>query len=123
MRRSKDSITLHPEYGLNPTLCTCFYCGEDTGEIAMLGASYKGEAPRRMCLSIEPCDKCKEKFKDKLVLVENTSVDGKSEGITGRWLAIPKEYISEEFRKNSIAYIPPHDFDELISKNETPVSE
>lgn len=55
-----DSIRLHPEHGLNPTLCTCFWCGEDTGEIALLGATYNGEAPMHMVLNYEPCAACKE---------------------------------------------------------------
>ena len=37
-----NSIRLHKEHSLNPTLCTCFYCGKETGEIALLGASYGG---------------------------------------------------------------------------------
>ena len=55
-----DSIRLHPEHGLNPTLCTCFWCGEDTGEIALLGATYNGEAPMHLVLNYEPCAACKE---------------------------------------------------------------
>lgn len=26
--RYKDSITLHPKYGLNPTMSQCFFCGK-----------------------------------------------------------------------------------------------
>lgn len=89
MSRSKN-IKLHKEYGLNPTLCTCFYCGEETGEIALLGAAYKGEAPMHMCTSLEPCDKCKEKYKDYVLVVEA----GENSQPTGRWFAIKKEYVN-----------------------------
>lgn len=58
----KNSIPLHPKHGLNPTLSRCIVCGEDTGEIALLGNHYKGEAPMHMVTSIEPCEKCREKY-------------------------------------------------------------
>ena len=50
-----NNIRLHKKYGLNPTLSTCFYCGKETGEIALLGAAYDGEAPMHLCTSLEPC--------------------------------------------------------------------
>lgn len=58
------SVKLSPKHGVNPTISSCFYCGKDTGEIALLGR-LKGdaEAPMRSILSYEPCDACKEKFK------------------------------------------------------------
>jgi hypothetical protein len=36
-----DSIPLHPQKGLNPRLAYCPRCGEETNEIAMLGANDK----------------------------------------------------------------------------------
>lgn len=89
MSKSKN-IKLHKEYGLNPTLCTCFYCGEETGEIALLGAAYKGEAPTHMCTSLKPCDKCKEEYKDYVLIVE-AEEDSQP---TGRWFAIKKEIVN-----------------------------
>ena len=56
----EQSIKLHPEYGLNPTMGVCPYCGKETGVIALLGNSIKGEAPRTMVLSSEPCKDCQE---------------------------------------------------------------
>lgn len=60
----KDSIRLSEKHGVNPTLGVCFWCGEDTGEIALLGYMGKGdpEAPRRTVLSYDPCPKCKEQW-------------------------------------------------------------
>lgn len=89
-----NSIRLHKEYGLNPTLCTCFYCGQETGEIALLGANYKGEAPMRMCTSIEPCPTCKEKFKDYVLIVEATLDDKGEPQPAGRWAALPKKSVT-----------------------------
>lgn len=116
-----NSIRLHKEHSLNPTLCTCFYCGKETGEIALLGASYGGEAPMHMCTSLEPCKECKEKYKDYVLLVEATATqeDAWSPKIaqpqpTGRWLAIKKEFIKIE--NKGVCYVSPDDFEEILSK-------
>lgn len=110
---SAKSIPLHKEYGLNPTICTCFYCGKDTGELALLGAHYKGEAPMHMCTSIEPCKECKEKYKNHVLLVEVQEENGKPIP-TGRWLAIKKEYVTVP--NKGICYITPETYSELTSK-------
>lgn len=87
-------ILLHKKYGLNPTLSTCFYCGQETGEIALLGASYNGEAPMHLCTSLNPCPACKEKFKDAVLLVE-AKPDGRNKPQpTGRWVAVKKEFVT-----------------------------
>jgi hypothetical protein len=62
-------MRLHKTYGLNPTLSICITCGEETGEIVLLGGAYKEEAPMKMVTSIEPCKTCQEKFKGFVLLV------------------------------------------------------
>lgn len=57
-----SNLILHPEYGVNPTMPICFWCGESDGTIALLGRGYKGEAPHSMVLNYDPCDKCKEQW-------------------------------------------------------------
>lgn len=61
-RRKSDSIKLHPEYGLNPTMGECILCGKPTGKIALLGGNYKEKAPSKMIVSLEPCKECREKY-------------------------------------------------------------
>jgi len=63
------NLQLHEEFGINPTMPICIICGEEKGEIALLGNAYKGEAPKHMVMSLEPCDKCKEKYLKKGVLL------------------------------------------------------
>lgn len=66
-----NGIRLHPEHGVNPTISQCIICGGDKNEIALLGASYKGQAPMKMVTSIEPCDACREKYlKNGVMIVE-----------------------------------------------------
>lgn len=103
------SIRLSKEHGLNPTLCTCFYCGKETGEIALLGDNYKGEAPMHMCVSLEPCDECKKKFEGYVLVVE--VIDGK-QNPTGRWVAIKKEYVNVQ--NKGICLCLEKDFNEII---------
>lgn len=64
------SIKISPKYGVNPTIPVCFFCGEEKQEIALLG-KLKGdvEAPHRMCLDYEPCEKCKQIFAQSILLI------------------------------------------------------
>ena len=62
-KEKEPGIRLSEKHGLNPTLGLCFFCGQETGEIGLLGR-LKGdkEAPRKAVLNYEPCDKCKEQW-------------------------------------------------------------
>lgn len=64
-------ITLHPEFGVNPSLDICFWCGEPKG-VALLGRNKGREAPRQMVTSYEPCDTCKENFALGILVLEVT---------------------------------------------------
>jgi len=69
------SIRLHPEYGVNPTIPTCFYCGESKNEIILLGPASKkitgqDEAPMHgPVFDLEPCDKCREYMNQGIILI------------------------------------------------------
>lgn len=93
-----DSIRLHPEHGLNPTISQCMYCGKDKNELALLGAGYKERAPMHMVLDIEPCDSCKEKYAGEGVFVvelewseHNHGNPPKGTPPTGRFFCIKDE--------------------------------
>lgn len=115
---SKNSILLSPKHGVNPSMQLCFYCGECKG-IALMG-KLKGdqEAPKECVMDLEPCDKCKEKYKDATLVVEVTI-----EGIdpnrdfkpTGRYVAVKKESIKDEGVKQSpVALCVDNDFKEIF---------
>lgn len=101
------SIKLHKEHGLNPTLSVCIICGKDTGEIALLGAAYKGKAPMHMVTSIEPCKECREKYLSKGILLVEAPENSKVP--TGRVIVVTKEaflrIFNTEVPGSSIAYI------------------
>lgn len=73
------SVTLSPRYGVNPTIPVCFWCGEERGEIALLGHIGDGrkhediEAPRHMVLDYEPCDECKNHMDMGFTVMEATT--------------------------------------------------
>ena len=75
MARRGRSIKVSPKHGVNPSLETCFWCGKEMG-VALLGR-LKGdaEAPRHVCLGLEPCNDCKARFAQGVQIVE-VSEDG-----------------------------------------------
>lgn len=100
----KDDIILSPKYGVNPTMPVCFWCGEDRGEVALLGhiktpENDDVEAPKRMVLDYEPCEKCKEYMERGFTVMEATSEPNDATNMpfqlgvfpTGRWLVLRQE--------------------------------
>jgi len=81
-----DSIRLSRAHGLQPVLTVCFLCGEDKGEIALLGAQgdkiarslgcSDGKMPMRCCLDKNPCAKCQEYMKQGVIFVEVRDGEG-----------------------------------------------
>lgn len=66
---AKDDIVLHPEFGLNPALAVCQYCGKETGEIVFLGNSSK-EQHKHVFINADPCDDCKKIFEQGVAFIE-----------------------------------------------------
>lgn len=112
-------IRLSEKYGVNPSMLTCFYCGETTG-IALLGKisnknNHDVEAPRYVCNSIEPCDACKEKYKDYVLMVEAKNSDSKNPQPTGRWFALKKEVLNPAYRNSPVAFMLEADFNQVLN--------
>ena len=94
-----NSIRLHPEHGLNPTMPVCWFCGEDKGEIALLGSAYKGQAPMHMCIDRSPCSKCQAMMKTHVLFMEATSPEHR----TGRMVWVKEEAVSRVIRPSNMA--------------------
>jgi len=62
-------LRLHKKYGVNPTVPICFFCGKEKGEVVLLGAAYKGEAPMHLCIDKSPCDECKKMMEVGVMLI------------------------------------------------------
>lgn len=98
------SIRLHPEFGVNPSLDMCFWCGEALG-VALLGLNHGKEAPRKIMSSYTPCEVCQEKMARGITLVgvrPSTGADNFPEiqkGLvpTGAWVVVPEEAVRKIF--------------------------
>ena len=127
------SIRLSEKHGVNPSMIRsiCFYCGEphkdDEGKdvidgIALMGKistkdNHDVEAPRYIdqVMSIEPCDKCKEKYKDYVLMFEAKSSDPKNPKPTGRWFALKKEVLNPAYRNSPVAFMLEQDFNQVLN--------
>lgn len=120
------SIKLSPKHGLNPTLPVCFFCGETKNEIALLGKIGKRgedlEAPKKVILDYEPCDACKEKFAQGVLLVEVTNspnTEGqfpisKDAYPTGRYVVVRPEALIGDFQPGSKALVLHSDYEQMF---------
>jgi hypothetical protein len=103
-----SSVRLHPKYGVNPTIPTCFWCRKDRNEVVLLGAAYKGEAPMHMLMDYQPCDECKANWARGILLIEvsETPLHPNQRGMykerwpgeqvpypTGTWCVIKEEVV------------------------------
>lgn len=99
-------MRLHPKYGVNPTIPICFFCGKEQKEIILLGASYKGEAPMKTCLSKhEPCEQCQEYMEMGIILVSVRDTEDRKEQQnpyrTGGWWVVRDEFVKRIFDKKT----------------------
>lgn len=99
-------IRLHKDHGLNPTMPTCFYCGESKNEIALLGAASKkitGEEKAPMhgpVIDMEPCDNCKDYMKQGVILigvVEEKTHNEKNPYRSGHFMVVKDDVVRRNF--------------------------
>jgi hypothetical protein len=104
------SIRLSQKHGVNPSLMTCFVCGE-AKSIALLG-QLKGdtEAPHQACYDKEPCDKCKEYMKQGIILISvRDGEENQNPYRTGGWAVIKDEAVKRIIQ-------PPELVDNVLKK-------
>lgn len=77
-------IPISKKHGLNPSLETCFWCGEAMGVVLCGRMKGDAEAPRKMCMGLDPCPKCKANFALGVQLIEVTD-DGSRFGNNTRF--------------------------------------
>lgn len=119
------SIKLSPQHGLNPTIPVCFFCGEDKNELVLLGKINKedDQAPKRMIVDFEPCDKCKEKFAKGVLLIEVTTYPeyigkpiAENAYPTGRYVVVKPEALNGDFKAGRKALVLKKDFIAMIGE-------
>lgn len=120
------SIPLHPQYGVNPAIPVCFYCGEEKNEILLLGNNYKEEAPRRAVWNQEPCDQCRDYMKQGIILLgvdETKSKNMNNPYRTGQFVVVSDNWVRrvisppelvKDILKRRMAYVPEQLAQQLI---------
>ena len=109
---STTGLKLSPKHGLNPTIPVCFWCGEEKGEVALLGRigdTRDGEdieASMYTVIDYEPCPACLSKMESGFTVVEATDSPNDitsvpiQDGIypTGRFVVVDPESAKRIFR-------------------------
>lgn len=128
-----NDITLSPKYGVNPTMPVCFWCGEDRGEVVLLGRiktpeNDDVEAPKRMVLDYEPCEKCKEYMSQGFTILEATQEPNDRTNIpmqsvafpTGRWMVVrweaKKMFFPQSSDEDTRCFVDPELYEKLQGK-------
>lgn len=122
------SIRLHSKHGLNPTLPVCAFCGQDTGEVALLGAAYRGEAPHRMVLDPrQPCQTCLDAMRGGIAFIE--AILAGDAWTPGRWCVVKEtaafiaaiaEPLQSTVRAQRRALVTPADYTVLFGEVANP---
>lgn len=121
------SIALSRKHGVNPMLVKCFFCNEDTGEIALLGRlPGDAEAPRYGVLDKKPCAACARHMEQGVILIsvdeEKSKGDLQNPYRTGGWVVVRDEFIQrvftppelvEQVLKQRMAFMPDDAWDML----------
>lgn len=113
---AKDSITLSPKYGVNPSITHCECCGKEIG-IALLG-KLKGdkEAPRDVYMGL--CEDCQKVIdQDGLLVVEvRDGETGENPYRTGRIIGVNKRLKDELEVKTPMCYMEESMFSKMFNE-------
>lgn len=101
-------IKISPQHGLNPTIPVCMFCGKEKNEVVLLGKiggrNEDIEAPRNMIFDYEPCDECKAKIGDGILVIGVKPRNGRNIMPimndlvpTGTWCAMTEEAVIHSF--------------------------
>jgi predicted hydrocarbon binding protein len=116
----KDSITLSPKHGVNPSITHCECCGKEIG-IALFGRLKKDEeAPRDIAMGL--CDDCQKVIDAKgLIIIEvRDGESSKNPYRTGRLIGITKDAKERMFKdiNSPVCYMEQSMFNAIFGKVE-----
>lgn len=74
MASKPKALNLHPKFGVNPTIDTCFWCGNSKG-VALMGNNYRPhdkpeEAPQQLVLDYNECPNCATEWARGTAIIE-----------------------------------------------------
>ena len=120
------SIRLSEKHGVNPSMEICFFCNEAKGIVLFGKLRNDIEAPREVLINYEPCDKCKEKFKDGVIVVAVTTeqqhknqpsiTTHNDEELypTGAYVVVKPKVFNNKYKAGSIVTMDKNLFQELF---------
>lgn len=125
-----NSIRLSEKHGVNPSLESCFWCGESMG-VALLGRlPNDAEAPRHIMTGYDECPKCQEQRALGIKFIEvNTTANfpdqpAMADGVypTGRCVilkehvldSIEPQELREKIRRKRAAFVLSSMWDQII---------
>lgn len=121
LKMSGGKITISPKYGANPSIVKCFVCGQDTGEVALLGRlgnkrkNEDLEAPKYIHEGL--CKECTEKLKHYTAcIVVRDGETGDNPYRTGDYF-----FTTRIPDKKNIVYIYESDFKKIKERYESSV--
>lgn len=98
------SIKLSPKHGLNTSLEQCYYCCEPKGVILAGRLPGDAEAPKMVCISREPCQKCAGLMKLGVILISvRDGETGNNPHRTGGWCVVKDEVIGRLIKSGDLA--------------------
>ena len=119
-------IRLSKEFGVNPSVDTCFICGKETS-VVLFGTSYKdkngktAEAPRNVCTG-DICNNCKQIIEEGGIFFIAIK-DGESRNNpyrTGQFAAVKEEAVQRmfpDFPYKKINYIEESAYKQIFESN------
>lgn len=120
------SIKLSEKHGVNPSMEICFFCKEAKGVVLFGKLKKDVEAPREVLINYEPCDKCKEKFKEGIIVVAVTTeqqyknqpsiTTRNNEELypTGAYVVVKPKVFNNKYKAGSIATMDKELFQKLF---------
>ena len=120
------SVRISKEFGVNPSVDTCFICGKETS-VVLFGTSYKdkngktAEAPRNVCTG-DICNNCKQIIEEGGIFFIAIK-DGESRNNpyrTGQFAAVKEEAVQRmfpDFPYKKINYIEESAYKQIFESN------
>lgn len=129
-----SSIKLSKEYGANPSIQKCFFCGRDKGIVLFGHLGGRGrdlEAPKSCVMDYEPCEECKADMRLGVALIEVSNEmpederppiktkGGENVYPLGRMLVIKSEawskIVGQEYNDGSTCFVDSEIIDDIMS--------
>ena len=119
-------IRFSKQFGVNPSIDTCFICGKETN-VVLFGTAYKdkngktAEAPKNVCTG-DICDNCKQIIEDGGIffIAVKDGESGNNPWRTGQIVALKEKAVQRmfpDFPYNKINYIEESAYKQIFETN------